>query len=93
MTKILSDIYHGNYTVFNHRNRNGTPFAETLDRINEMEVEIRNALPDAMKEIFDQYVSARADLSDMACEEDFITGCRLGARLMLVAIRDDDMNP
>ena len=33
MKNILSEIYHGSYTVLNHRNRKGTPFVKTLDRI------------------------------------------------------------
>ena len=86
MKNILSEIYHGNYTVLNHRNRKGTPFAKTLDRMNELESEIRKALPDGLKDTFEQYVQTQADLADMACEEDFISGYQLGIRLMLAGM-------
>ena len=86
MKNILSEIYHGSYTVLNHRKRKGTPFAKTLDRMNELESEIRKALPDGLKDAFEQYVQAQADLADMACEEDFISGYQLGIRLMLAGM-------
>ena len=86
MKNILSEIYHGRYTVLNHRNRKGTPFVKTLDRMNELESEIRKALPDGLKDAFEQYVQAQADLADMACEEDFISGYQLGIRLMLAGM-------
>ena len=89
MKNILSDIYQGNYTVHNHKNRKGTPFAETMDRIEKLEEEIRKALPEGSKAAFDEYVRARADLSDMACEEDFVAGYQLGVRMMLAGISEE----
>ncbi len=47
---------------------------------------IRVALPEGSKATFDEYVRARADLSDMACEEDFIAGYQLGVQMMLAGL-------
>ena len=47
---------------------------------------IRVALPEGSKATFDEYMRARVDLSDMACEEDFIAGYQLGVRMMLVGL-------
>ena len=58
MKNILSDIYQGNYTVHDHKNRKGTPFAETMDRIEKLEEEIRKALPEGSKATFDEYMRA-----------------------------------
>ena len=92
MKNILSDIYQGNYTVHDHKNRKGTPFAETMDRIEKLEEEIRAALPEGSKATFNEYVRARVDLSDMACEEDFVAGYQLGVRMMLAGIGKDSLS-
>ena len=41
---ILNDIYHENYTVNDRKNRKEVPSSETLDRIEKLEYEIREAL-------------------------------------------------
>lgn len=89
MKNILSEIYRGNYTVLNHKDRKDTPFAETLDRMNELEDEIRKALPDGLKSTFEKYVRARIEMEYLACEEDFITGYQLGVRMLLAGLDDN----
>lgn len=78
MKNILSEIYHGSYDVLKRKDRKGTAFAATLNRMNELEAEIRKALPDEAKEAFENYIQAQADLAELACEEDFISGYQLG---------------
>lgn len=90
MKNILSEIYHGNYDVLRRKDRKGTAFAATLNRMNELEAEIRKVLPDDVKDTFDSYIQAQADLSDMACEEDFISGYQLGVQMLLVGINHSD---
>ena len=46
---------------------------------------VRETLPEGGKAAFDEYVRARVDLSDMACEEDFIAGYQLGVQMMIAA--------
>ena len=46
MKNILSEIYQGNYDVLKRKDRKGTAFAATLNRMNELETVIRKALPD-----------------------------------------------
>ena len=89
MKNILSEIYHGQYEVLDHKNRKGTPFATTLDRLNVLEAEIKEALPDGLKDTFDQYAQAQVDLAEMACEEDFIAGYQLGVRMLLAGLKDN----
>ena len=47
---------------------------------------ISNALPEESKTTFDEYVRARADPSDMACEEDFVAGYQLGVKMILAGL-------
>ena len=86
MNKILSDIYRGKYAAIQKHTRMGTPFAKLLDQSSELEDRIRKDLPESLKDPFDQYIRASADLSYLACEEDFIAGYQLGTRLMLAAL-------
>ena len=62
MKNILSEIYQGNYDVLKRKDRKGTAFAATLNRMNELETVIRKALPDDVKDAFDAYIQAQADL-------------------------------
>lgn len=89
MKNILSEIYHGNYDVLKRKDRKGTAFAATLNRMNELETVIRKALPDDVKDDFDAYIQAQADLADMACEEDFISGYQLGVQMLLAGLDHD----
>ena len=52
---------------------------------------ISKALPEGSKAAFDEFVHARVDLSDMACEEDFVAGYQLGVRMMLAGIDKDSL--
>ena len=86
MKNILSEIYHGSYDVLKRKDRKGTAFAATLNRMNELETVIRKALPDDVKDAFDAYIQAQADL---ACEEDFISGYQLGVQMLLAGLDHD----
>lgn len=92
MRNILSDIYRGKYTVIQKHNRKGTPFANLLDQSNELEMRIRKDLPESLRDVFDQYVKFNADLAYLACEEDFIAGYKLGVRLILAALENNQDN-
>ena len=65
MKNILSKIYHGSYDVLKRKDRKGTAFDATLNRMNELEAEIRKALPDDAKNAFDSYIQAQADLTEI----------------------------
>jgi len=58
--------------------------------MNELEAEIRKALPDDVKDAFDAYIQAQADLADIACKEDFISGYQLGIQMLLMGINHSD---
>lgn len=89
MRNILSDIYRGKFTVIQKHNRKWTPFAKLLDQSNELEARIRKDLPESLRDAFDQYVKTSADLAYLACEEDFIAGYKLGIRLILAALENN----
>ena len=50
-----------------------------------LEGNIRNALSKGREAAFDEHVRVRADLLDMACEEDFVFGYQLCVQVMLAA--------
>ncbi len=51
-----------------------------------LECGIREVQPEENKTTFDEYMRARADLSDMNCEEDFVAGYQLGVRMMMAGL-------
>ena len=54
---------------------------------------IRNALSKGREAAFDEHVRVRADLLDMACEEDFVFGYQLCVQVMLAAFEKGETFP
>ena len=93
MNSILSEIYRGEYTAIQKHYRKGTQFARLLEQTNKLEVQIREGLPESLKAAFDHYLKASADLSYLACEEDYIAGYKLGVQMILAALEINQSSP
>ena len=68
----------------------GTDYAHIMNRLVEIEGQIRAVIPEEHGELLRQFASAQADLAAASCLEDFISGYRLGVQFMLAAFLDDD---
>ena len=90
MRNILVDLYRGNLSPTERTYKRGTDYARILNRITELEDQIKAILPEEQAELLRQYASAQADLAAVSCLEDFISGYRIGVKFTLAVFLDDD---
>ena len=86
MDKILSQLYHGNYSALDAPYDKNADYAKAMSRATTLEEALRAALPADLKAQFEEYVSANAAMLMAYGEKDFAEGVRLGARLMLAVL-------
>ena len=89
MPSILSDLYRGNYSVFNRRHDPGSSYMKTFSALSDLEDEIERSLTGEEKEKFRKYVRLSGELNAAEGEGSFIEGFRLAACLMTEAIRTE----
>ena len=61
-----------------------------MNRIIEIEGQIKAVIPKEEEDLLRQFASAQADLAAASCLEDFISGYRMGAQFMLSTLLDED---
>ena len=86
MNKILSELYHGNYSALDAPYDKNADYAKAMSRATALEEALRTALPTELKTQFEEYVNANAAVLMAYGEKDFAEGVRLGARLMLAVL-------
>ena len=90
MRNILVDLYRGNLSPTARAYKRGTDYARTMNRIVEIEGQIKAVIPEEHENLLRQFASAQADLAAVSCLEDFISGYRMGVQFMLAAFLDDN---
>ena len=61
-------------------------YIQNVDRLNELEEQLCKVLPEEAVKLFEQYKSASSDLAEIIGEQDFISGCQLGVRMVMAGI-------
>lgn len=89
MPSILSDLYRGNYAVFNRNYNPDCEYVRISSELSDLEDEIDRALTGELKEKFRKYTNLSVQLNMTGGEGDFIEGFRLCARLMGEAMRTE----
>ena len=87
---VLKEIYHGNYRVTERAFKRNSDFGKTMDKIATLSDRLQTGLNAEQKDTLNQLDAAYHDLTDRTALEDFVTGFRLGMRLTLKGIADDD---
>lgn len=90
MRNILVDLYRGNLSPTERAYKRGTDYARTMNRIVEIEEQLKAIIPEEHAELLRQFAGVQADLAAVSCLEDFISGYRMGVQFMLAAFLDDD---
>ena len=79
MPNILEDLYYGNISPCQRAVRPDGKVRKLSQKHCDLESKLSESLTEEQREIFEQYLSASADLLDANCLDSFITGFRLGA--------------
>ena len=93
MRKILEELYHGNLSVDERTIRAGSKYARALAEVAKIEEAIYERLPEKDHALLRDYVLASAQLANVSMVEDFITGFRMGAQIMMAVLLPDSQSP
>lgn len=86
MKNILVDLYHGNDTSFEGNYGSSPAYQAAAAHRENLEMELRRALPEDQKAAFDEYTMAFYKMNDLCGEQDFIAGYRFGVQMMIAAL-------
>lgn len=89
MSSILSDLYRGNYAVFNRSYDPACEYVRISSELSDLDDEIDRALSGELKEKFRKYVRLSVELNAIGGEGDFTEGFRLCARLLSEAAKTE----
>ena len=91
--KILEELWYGRINPSQRTQPDDKSAAELTEQIVEKEDELAALLSDEAKEILDQMRDNQLDLSTSKERKAFISGFRLGARIMLEVMGETDVSP
>ena len=90
MRDTLEDLYYGNITPCDKRIKSGTPLQQVLDDAEQCEERLAAQLDDEGKNLLHRLSDAENEAASTIALENFILGFRLGVRMILEALDEDD---
>ena len=87
MPSIISDLYNGKCRPF--ARSYSAAYQKQLSVVCRTEEQLMEKLPEELRPEFMQYLNVSSELSTLGCEEDFIEGFRLGARIVAEAVKNE----
>ena len=90
---ILEELWYGRINPSQRTQPDDKSASELTEQIVEKEDELAALLSDETKEIMDQMRDKQLDLSTLNERKAFISGFRLGARIMLEVMDETDVPP
>ncbi|MFI3327432.1 MAG: hypothetical protein R3Y35_14865 [Clostridia bacterium] len=87
---ILEELYHGNINPNTKIYTQNTNFAKAKEILSDNEETLIKLLNEKEKKLFLVYVNAQATVSGESSVEDFIIGFKLGAKIALAMVSDED---
>lgn len=88
--KLLSELYNGNLCPMAKEVVHGSEYQKSLNEIAELEEQLNKLLDAQGKEKLQDFVTAHGKLSYINAEERFTQGFRMGAKLILEIMNEDD---
>ncbi len=90
MRKTLEDLYYGNITPNEQRMVPGSEMAKAVTRVTSCEKQLMEQLGEAEQTILTKFVRSQHEINSITATENFILGFRLGVRLMVECMDDND---
>ncbi|MFI3326919.1 MAG: hypothetical protein R3Y35_12225 [Clostridia bacterium] len=88
--KILEELYHGNINPNTKMFAGNTNYAKAMEKLSDNEELLIKLLDSKKKKIFLDYVNAQATITGESSVEDFIVGFKLGAKIALAMVSEED---
>ena len=90
MRKTLEDLYYGNITPNEQRMVPGSEMAKAVARVASCEKQLTEQLGEAEQETLTKLIRSQHEINSITATENFILGFRLGARLMVECMDEND---
>ena len=90
MRDTLENLYFGNITPNDQIVKSGTALKKAMEQSAECEEKLTALLEDKEKTLLLRLINAENEIGSTMALENFILGFRLGARLILEALDEDD---
>ena len=85
MNKLILDIYHRNFEALEKAFIADTRENYALSRLENMEEEIKKAIPEEYHALLSNHHNAFMEVVDAIAEEDFLEGYRMGVQMIIAA--------
>ena len=89
MSRVLEELWYGNITPIDRSFKKDSAFAEAVKMLSRNETVLESLIDNAAKEVFEKYREAQSDVTRISECETFISGFRLGARIIIEAFMGD----
>ena len=90
MRKTLEDLYYGNITPHAQDMAAGSELKQAVDRVACYESQLTELLDEAGQMILIKLTRSQYEIDAIPAREKFILGFRLGARIMMECMDDND---
>ena len=90
MRETLEDLYYGNITPYDRQIRSGTSLMKATEQSQECEEQLTKLLEGEARSLLLRRINAENEIGSTLALENFILGFRLGTRLILEALDEDD---
>lgn len=83
MKSLLADMYYQRVRLKNDSMKHQKELCEISALIERNERDLKTRLNDEEKELFEKYLDCTNELSSLECCNEFLTGFRLGGRIVM----------
>lgn len=90
MRQFLNDFYYGNITPSERKMAPDSELRQAVSRAADCENQLIKRLDKADQELLEELMDAQHLMSSITAQEDFILGFRLGVRMMMECMDDND---
>ena len=87
---LLEDLYYGNITPYDRQIRSGTSLMKAMEQSQECKEQLSKLLEGESHSLLLRLINAENEIGSTLALENFILGFRLGTRLILEALDEDD---
>ncbi len=90
MRTILEDLYYGNITPCEQQMIPGSELKRAVDRVAKYENQLMEQIGETEQETLAKLIRSQHEINSITATENFILGFRLGARLMVECMDEND---
>lgn len=92
MRKILEDFYYGNIIPCDQQMAPGSEMKRAVDRVSKCEEQLTELLDEEGRHVLTRLTRSQQEIDSRTALENFILGFRLGIKLMVECMDDNDGN-